>query len=108
MVLSKNLVSIPTSYLPRFTPLLYYQTDGLYTFTKIFNYDLPTSKLRHLKQENVKLEKLSTELNMHLFLNHKFIEISSKIITDGRIIDLLKDRQTDSFYWPNEYYIDKD
>ena len=66
MFLSKNLVSIPTSYLPRFTPLLYYQTDGLYTFTKIFNYDLPTSKLRHLKQENVKLEKLSTELNVHL------------------------------------------
>ena len=39
MFLSKNIVSIPTSYLPRFTPLLYYQTDGLYTFNKIFNYD---------------------------------------------------------------------
>ena len=28
-------------------------------------------------------------------------------MTDGRIIDLLKDRQTDSFYWPNKYYIYK-
>ena len=24
-------------------------------------------------------------------------------MTDGRIIDLLKDRQTDSFYWPNKF-----